>query len=155
MFRFKSFALISKVLFEINSFARVEKTNSCSNTSKNAARLYFYKEQFLSYSFSGVGLSAFPSVPPPFFEVGKWCKGKCYFLNHQIFSKDFSEFFQNLFSHRFRRSVSFEAGAKVSQISESPKDFGTFFSKFLRTVFFRPGAVFFSRSGCKDKGFSG
>ena len=50
MFRFKSFALISKVLFEINSFARVEKTNSCSNTSKNAARLYFYKEQFLSYS---------------------------------------------------------------------------------------------------------
>lgn len=51
MFRFKSFALISKVLFEINSFARVEKTNSCSNTSKNAARLYFYKEQFLSYSW--------------------------------------------------------------------------------------------------------
>ena len=50
MSRFKSFALISKVLFEINSFARVEKTNSCSNTSKNAARLYFYKEQFLSYS---------------------------------------------------------------------------------------------------------
>ena len=143
MFRFKSFALISKVLFEINSFARVEKTNSCSNTSKNAARLYFYKEQFLSYS--RVGLSAFPSVPPPFFEVGKWCKGKCYFSNHQIFSKDFSEFFQNLFSHRFRRPVLFEAGAKVSQISESPKDFGTFF-KISQNRFLSPrSGVFLSK----------
>ncbi|WP_231290988.1 hypothetical protein, partial [Alistipes timonensis] len=37
-FCFKSLALISKVLFEIYSLARVEKTFSCSNTSKNAVQ---------------------------------------------------------------------------------------------------------------------
>ena len=35
--------------FQKFSFARVEKTNSCSNTSKNAVQIYCYKEQFLSF----------------------------------------------------------------------------------------------------------
>nr|WP_302022193.1 hypothetical protein [Alistipes onderdonkii] len=66
--------------------------------------------------------------------------------------KEFFRNFQNLFSYRFEPYFLFEAGAKVSHFSESPKDFGTFFQNFSEPVFHRPGAVFLSRSGCKDKG---
>ena len=149
MFCFKSFALISKVLFEITLLQEWKKLLAAQILQRTLLVYISIKNNF--FLILGVGLSAFPSVPPPFFEVGKWCKGKCYFLNHQIFSKDFSEFFQNLFSHRLRRSVLFEAGAKVSHFSESPKDFGTFF-KIFQNLFLCFGVVFLSRSGCKDKG---
>ena len=68
-----------------------------------------------------------------------------------FYVQDFSEFFQNLFSYRFEPCVAFEAGAKVSHFSESPKDFGTFF-KIFQNLFLCFGVVFLSRSGCKDKG---
>ena len=80
--------------------------------------------------FVGSDLSIFASVPPPKFSVGKWCKGKCYFLNHQIFSKLFSRNFSEPCFVRLRLAVFIEAGAKVRIISESPKDFGTFFKIF-------------------------
>jgi len=54
-------------------------------------------------------------------------------LFERIF-QNFSEFFQNLFSYRFKPCVAFEAGAKVSHFSESPKDFGTF-SKIFQNLF--------------------
>ena len=151
MFCYKSLALISKVLFEITLLQEWKKLLAAQILQRTLLVYISIKNNF--FLILGVGLSAFPSVPPPFFEVGKWCKGKCYFSNHQIFSKDFSEFFQNLFSYRFEPCVAFEAGAKVSHFSESPKDFGTF-SKFFRTCFYRFRAVFLSRSGCKDKDFS-
>ena len=44
--------------------------------------------------------------------------------------KEFFRNFQNLFSYRFEPYFLFEAGAKVSHFSESPKDFGTFFKIF-------------------------
>ena len=135
MFCFKSFALISKVLFEITLLREWKKTFSCSNTSKNAVRLYCYKEQFLS--FCRVCPCGFSRCSDRWFFSGKWCKDKSSFWNHQIFSKDFFRNFQNLFSYRFEPYFLFEAGAKVSHFSESPKDFGTFF-KIFQNLFFPP-----------------
>ena len=144
MFRFKSFALISKVLFEINSFARVEKTNSCSNTQRTLLVYISIKNNF--FLILGVGLSAFPSVPPPFFEVGKWCKGKCYFLNHQIFSKDFSEFFQNLFFASLQTFCLIRSGCKGKSNFRISKRFWNFFFKISQNRFLSPrSGVFFSK----------
>lgn len=63
-------------------------------------------------------------------QSGKWCKGKYLFWNHQIFSEDFFRNFSEPFSLRPRPSVLSEAGAKVSQISESPKISGLFLKHF-------------------------
>ena len=129
----------------------MEKTFSCSNTSKNAVQIYCYKEQFLS--FCRIPPFGFPHCPDRDFSAESGAKISVYFRTTKSFWKNFSEFFQNLFSYRFEPCVAFEAGAKVSHFSESPKDFGTF-SKFFRTCFCRFRAVFLSRSGCKDKDFS-
>ena len=148
MFCFKSLALISKVLFEIYSLARVEKTFSCSNTSKNAVQ--YITIRTISLFCPGADPSIFSLVlTADFFFSGKWCKDKCYFLNHQNFSK---KIFRK-FSEPFCLSLLIEAGAKVSLFSESPKLFRTFF-KIFQNVFLSFRGVFLSRSGCKDKGFS-
>ena len=148
MFCFKSLALISKVLFEIYSLARVEKTFSCSNTSKNAVQ--YITIRTISFILPGSrSFDLFPCSDRWFFFSGKWCKDKCYFLNHQNFSK---KFFRK-FSEPFCLSLLIEAGAKVSLFSESPKLFRTFF-KIFQNVFLSFRGVFLSRSGCKDKGFS-
>jgi len=47
-----------------------------------------------------------------------------------LFERIFQNFFRTFFSYRFEPCVAFEAGAKVSHFSESPKDFGTFFKIF-------------------------
>lgn len=128
------------------------KTNSCSNTSKNAVQYIAIKNNSCFCRFRSPDLRLNSTT---FFEVGKWCKVKCYFSNHQIFSKDFFfEYFSEPSSLHFRLAVLSEAGAKVRQIFESPKDFGTFF-KIFQNPFQRPGEAFFSRSGRKDKYFSG
>ena len=151
MFCFKSFALISKVLFEITLLREWKKTFSCSNTSKNAVRLYCYKEQFLS--FCRVSPFGFPRCSDRDFSAESGAKISHIFWTTKSFWKNFSEFFQNLFSYRFEPYFLFEAGAKVSHFSESPKDFGTFF-KIFQNLFLCFGVVFLSRSGCKDKDFS-
>ena len=117
------------------TLSREWKTFSCSNTSKNAVQIYCYKEQFLS--FCRVCPCGFSRCSDRWFFSGKWCKDKSSFWNHQIFSKDFFRNFQNLFSYRFEPYFLFEAGAKVSHFSESPKDFGTFF-KIFQNLFFPP-----------------
>ena len=141
MFCFKSLALISKVLFEI-TLSREWKTFSCSNTSKNAVQIYCYKEQFLS--FCRVCPFGLPRCSDRRFFSGKWCKDKSSFWNHQIFLKEFFRNFQNLFSYRFEPYFLFEAGAKVSHFSESPKDFGTFFFKIFQNLFFTAPEQYFS-----------
>lgn len=124
------------------------KTFSCSNTSKNAVQ--YITIRTISFVLSGEPIlrSSLP-VPTAEFFSGKWCKDKCYFLNHQNFSK---KFFRK-FSEPFCLSLLIEAGAKVSLFSESPKLFRTFF-KIFQNVFLSFRGVFLSRSGCKDKGFS-
>ena len=80
-----------------------------------------------------------------FFRSGKWCKGKTFFLNHQIFLQDFSNFFfQNL-------AFVFEAKAvaKVRQDFLFSKSFCKNFQKFFRTFSLRFEGVFLSQSGCK------
>ena len=135
MFCFKSFALISKVLFEITLLREWKKTFSCSNTSKNAVRLYCYKEQFLS--FCRVSPFGFPRCSDRDFSAESGAKISHIFWTTKSFWKNFFRNFQNLFSYRFEPYFLFEAGAKVSHFSESPKDFGTF-SKFFRTCFSPP-----------------
>ena len=134
MFRYKSLALISKVLFEITLLREWKKTFSCSNTSKNAVQ--YITIRTISFISPGSAFRPLPLFWPRFFS-GKWCKDKSSFWNHQIFSKDFFRNFQNLFSYRFEPYFLFEAGAKVSHFSESPKDFGTFF-KIFQNLFFPP-----------------
>ncbi|WP_418664489.1 hypothetical protein, partial [Alistipes ihumii] len=61
--------------------------------------------------------------------------------------------FQNLFFYRFEPYFLFEAGAKVSQISESPKDFGTFFQNFSEPFSFAPKRCFSLEAGAKIRAF--
>ena len=149
MFCYKSLALISKVLFEITLLREWKKTFSCSNTSKNAVRLYCYKEQFLS--FCRVSPFGFPRCSDRDFSAESGAKISHIFWTTKSFWKNFFRNFQNLFFYRFEPYFLFEAGAKVSHFSESPKDFGTFF-KIFQNLFLCFGVVFLSRSGCKDKG---
>ena len=127
----------------------MEKTFSCSNTSKNAVQ--YITIRTISRYFPGADPAIFSLVPTVEFFSGKWCKDKCYFLNHQNFSK---EFFRK-FSEPFCLSLLIEAGAKVSHFSESPKDLGTFF-KIFQNVFFAAFEVCFSlEAGAKIRAFPG
>ena len=99
---------------------------------------------------SGFAYRLSPLFWPRFFS-GKWCKDKCYFLNHQNFSK---KFFRK-FSEPFCLSLLIEAGAKVSLFSESPKDFGTFF-KIFQNLYNRANEMctFYKRNVQKKDFFS-
>ena len=152
MFCFKSLALISKVLFEIYSLARVEKTFSCSNTSKNAVRLYCYKEQFLS--FCRIPPFGFPHCPDRDFSAESGAKISHIFWTTKSFWKNFFQKFSEPFLLSFRTVFLIRSGCKGKSFFWISKGFRNFFSKFFRTCFCRFRAVFLSRSGCKDKDFS-
>ena len=126
------------------------KTNSCSNTSKNAVQYIAIKNN--SCFFVGSDHLTFASTQPPFLKWESGAKLSVIFRTTKSFRKIFFEYFSEPSSLHFRLAVLSEAGAKVRQIFESPKDFGTFF-KIFQNPFQHPGEVFFSRSGCKDKDF--
>ena len=149
MFRYKSLALISKVLFEITLLQEWKKLLAAQILQRTLFKYIAIKNNF--FLFAGSVLSAFPVVPTADFSAESGAKISHLFETTKSFRKIFFRNFQNLFSYRFEPYFLFEAGAKVSHFSESPKDFGTFF-KIFQNLFFRPGAVFLSRSGCKDKG---
>ena len=67
--------------------------------------------------------------------------------------KLFSKIFQNLFNSASDLSVIPEAGAKVSQISESPKDLGTFFKLFQNQPFVAFERCFSLEAGAKIRRF--
>ena len=69
--------------------------------------------------------------------------------------KLFSKIFQNLFNSASDLSVIPEAGAKVSQISESPKDLGTFFKLFQNQPFVAFERCFSLEAGAKIRTFPG
>ncbi len=93
-----SLALISKVLFEITpSPERVDKTNSCSITSKNAVRILLYE-----LSFSKIPKPEGFVSPRPLFQAEDGCKGITFFRILQIFLQISSEPFRFPFLYPFR-----------------------------------------------------
>ena len=133
MFCYKSLALISKVLFEITLLREWKKTFSCSNTSKNAVRLYCYKEQFLS--FCRVSPFGFPRCSDRDFSAESGAKISHIFWTTKSFWKNFFRNFQNLFFYRFEPYFLFEAGAKI-------RAFNRYFQIFRRLFFNIFGAIF-------------
>ena len=144
MFCFKSLALISKVLFEI-TLRREWENFSCSNTSKNAVRYIAIKNDFCSFREVALRRSV-----RRFRRAESGAKVKTFFETTKSFRKIFSKTFSEPFSLHRRRDVVVKADAKVSQISETPKIYGTFFKTFSEPVV-APEHCFLSRSGCKDK----
>jgi len=128
-------------LFEI-FLLRERKNFSCSISSKNRV-LYLFK----NVSFS---------LRAPLFRSGKWCKGKSFFSNLQIFRKKFSKNFQNRFKNlavaptRFRSSL---RGAKVNRLFQFSKFFGRNFQSIFKNYFQEPFAAFekhsFLKAGAK------
>ena len=80
-----------------------------------------------------------------FFIAESGAKVKTFFETAKSFRKIFSKIFQNLFRSVLTASVFIEAGAKVKQISESPKNPESFFKTFSEPL----REVFLSQSGCK------
>ena len=125
----KSLAQISKVLFEITLFQ--EWKTLAAQLLQRTLFLYFYRTILV---FRKVQISYLCPFTSPLFFSGKWCKGKYYFLNHQIFSKIFFKNFQNLSSFAPRLFPTSLRGATVRTIFETSKSFQDFFfSKPLRT----------------------
>ena len=129
----------------------MEKTFSCSNTSKNAVQ--YITIRTISFISPGSAFRPLPLFWPRFFS-GKWRKDKCLFSNHQIFLKEFFRIFSEPFFVSFRTVCCIRSGCKGKSFFWISKGFRNFFSKFFRTCFCRFRAVFLSRSGCKDKDFS-
>ena len=151
MFRFKSFALISKVLFEINSFARVEKTNSCSNTSKNAARLYFYKEQFLSYS-RGLAFRLSPRFRHRFSRWESGAKVSVIFEPPNLFERFFRIFSEPFFAS-LQTFCLIRSGCKGKSNFRISKRFWNFFQNFSEPFSFAPKQCFSLEAGAKIRAF--
>ena len=151
MFCFKSFALISKVLFEITLLREWKKTFSCSNTSKNAVQIYRYKEQFLS--FCRVCPFGLPRCSDRRFFSGKWCKDKSSFWNHQIFSKEFFQKFSEPFFLSFRTVFLIRSGCKGKSFFRISKRFWNFFQNFSEPVFSAPEQYFSLEADAKIRAF--
>ena len=108
MFRFKSLAQISKVLFWNHSLARVEKLIAAQVLQRTPFVILLQE----LIPLLGRLILRSPLSPVRWFSAGKWCKGKSYFLNHQIFFKIFfSETFRTFFFARQRSSLQ-QSGCK-------------------------------------------
>lgn len=129
----------------------MEKLFSCSNTSKNAVRLYRYKEQFLSFCrFLPFG---FPRCSDRNFSAESGAKISHIFWTTKSFRKIFFQKFSEPFFLSFRTVFLIRSGCKGKSFFRISKRFWNFFQNFSEPVFCRFGVVFLSRSGCKDKGF--
>ena len=125
MFCFKSFALISKVLFEITLLREWKKTFSCSNTSKNAVLSIAVK----NFRFNGRRIVDPPSGSPCKFFSGKWCKDKSSFRTLQIFRRKFLKLFSEL--SLFKTRLSFKAVAKIKGFGGHFQIYFTLFSHYF------------------------
>ena len=143
MFCFKSFALISKVLFEITLLREWKKTFSCSNTSKNAVRLYCYKEQFLS--FCRVSPFGFPRCSDRDFSAESGAKISVYFRTTKSFLKEFFRIFSEPFFVSFRTVCCIRSGCKGKSFFWISKRFRNFFQNFSEPVFVFRSSVSLSK----------
>ena len=116
------------------------KTLAAQILQRTLARYIAIKNNF---SFcSGVRLVASPDSVRRFLRAESGAKVKTFFETTKSFRKIF---FQNLFVSLPTEEVFIEAGAKVEQISESPKNPESFFKTFSEPL----RETFLSRSGCK------
>ena len=150
MFCFKSFALISKVLFEITLLREWKKTFSCSNTSKNAVQ--YITIRTISFISPGSAFRPLPLFWPRFFS-GKWCKDKCLFPNHQIFLKEFFRIFSEPFFVSFRTVCCIRSGCKGKSFFRISKRFWNFFQNFSEPVFSAPEQYFSLEADAKIRAF--
>ena len=130
----------------------MEKTFSCSNTSKNAVQ--YITIRTISFILPGSAFRPLPLLWPRFFS-GKWCKGKCLFSNHQIFLKEFFRISSEPFFVSFRTVSCIRRGCKGKSFFWISKRFRNFFQNFSEPVFVAFERCFSLEAGAKIRTFPG
>ena len=130
----------------------MEKTFSCSNTSKNAVQ--YTTIRTISFISPGSAFRPLPLFWPRFFS-GKWCKDKCLFPNHQIFLKEFFRIFSEPFFVSFRTVCCIRSGCKGKSFFWISKGFRNFFQNFSEPVFVAFERCFSLEAGAKIRTFPG
>ena len=128
----------------------MEKTFSCSNTSKNAVQ--YITIRTISFISPGSAFQPLPLFWPRFFS-GKWCKDKCLFPNHQIFLKEFFRIFSEPFFVSFRTVCCIRSGCKGKSFFRISKRFWNFFQNFSEPVFSAPEQYFSLEADAKIRAF--
>ena len=95
MFCFKSFALISKVLFEITLLQEWKKLLAAQILQRTLFKYIAIKNNF--FLFAGSVLAAFPVVPTADFSAESGAKISHLFETTKSFRKIFSEIFRTFF----------------------------------------------------------
>ena len=131
---------------------RVEKTFSCSNTSKNAVRLYCYKEQFLS--FCRIPPFGFPHCPDRDFSAESGAKISHIFWTTKSFWKNFFQKFSEPFLLSFRTVFLIRSGCKGKSFFRISKRFWNFFQNFSEPVFVAFERCFSLEAGAKIRAFN-
>ena len=124
----------------------MEKTFSCSNTSKNAVQ--YITIRTISFISPGSAFRPLPLFWPRFFS-GKRCKDKCLFSNHQIFLKEFFRIFSEPFFVSLQTVCCIRSGCKGKAFFDN---FQIFLKDFFRKTFLKNLAFqkyFLHQSGCK------
>ena len=129
----------------------MEKTFSCSNTSKNAVQ--YITIRTISFISPGSAFRPLPLFWPRFFS-GKWCKDKCLFPNHQIFLKEFFRIFSEPFFVSFRTVCCIRSGCKGKSFFWISKEFRNFFQNFSEPVFVAFERCFSLEAGAKIRAFN-
>ena len=131
----------------------MEKTFSCSNTSKNAVRLYCYKEQFLS--FCRIPPFGFPHCPDRDFSAESGAKISHIFWTTKSFWKIFFQKFSEPFLLSFRTVFLIRSGCKGKSFFWISKGFRNFFQNFSEPVFVAFERCFSLKAGAKIRTFPG
>ena len=128
----------------------MEKTFSCSNTSKNAVQ--YITIRTISFISPGSAFRPLPLFWPRFFSE-KRCKDKCLFSNHQIFLKEFFRIFSEPFFVSFRTVCCIRSGCKGKSFFWISKGFRNFFQNFSEPVFVAFERCFSLEAGAKIRAF--
>ena len=128
----------------------MEKTFSCSNTSKNAVQ--YITIRTISFISPGSAFRPLPLFWPRFFS-GKRCKDKCLFSNHQIFLKEFFRIFSEPFFVSLQTVCCIRSGCKGKSFFWISKGFRNFFQNFSEPVFVAFERCFSLEAGAKIRAF--
>ena len=109
-------------MFEITLFQ--EWKTLAAQLLQRTLFLYFYRTILV---FRKVQISYLCPFTSPLFFSGKWCKGKYYFLNHQIFSKIFFQKLSEPFVVRSSVISNLVAGRKGKNYFRNFQIFSRFF----------------------------
>ena len=129
----------------------MEKTFSCSNTSKNAVQ--YITIRTISFISPGSAFRPLPLFRPRFFS-GKQCKDKCLFSNHQIFLKEFFRIFSEPFFVSLQTVCCIRSGCKGKSFFWISKGFRNFFQNFSEPVFVAFERCFSLEAGAKIRAFN-